>query len=311
MITVKDIKEKFIFNDMVVSVKNPNISGDYLTKIGIKNTENPESKKGITFAENKTYLQKALDDENISIIITSIGTYLSIKNIDSYNKGFVFYESPKILFYTLNNYFYYTYIKKDFNTHCGENAFIEPTAFISDKNVTIGNNCYIGNNVVILENVTIGDNVVILAGSVIGEEGFEIFNGGDDLIRIKHCGSVIIEDNVEIQSLCHVPKSLLPAHPTKIGKGTKLDSGVHFQHGTQCGKNCQIASCAMIAGNVIIGDNVWIAPQTAVSNNIKIGSNAKVLIGSVVTKDVSEGETISGNFAINHSKHIEFIKKIR
>jgi len=67
----------------------------------------------------------------------------------------------------------------------------------------------------------------------------------------------------------------------------------------------------MISGNVRVGNDVWIGPSAAISNGITIGDNCWVSLGSVVTKDVQAGSRVSGNFAIDHEKFIQFIKSIR
>lgn len=61
----------------------------------------------------------------------------------------------------------------------------------------------------------------------------------------------------------------------------------------------------------MIGDNVWIGPGVTITNGIEVGNKASISIGSVVTKSVNDGSTVTGNFAIDHSKFIEHMKTIR
>jgi UDP-3-O-[3-hydroxymyristoyl] glucosamine N-acyltransferase len=73
-----------------------------------------------------------------------------------------------------------------------------------------------------------------------------------------------------------------------------------------------IAGNTQIAGNVVMGENVWIGPSVTIADGLSIGKNSKVLIGSLVTTPVAEGQTVSGNFALDHSKqlkHFAYIKK--
>jgi UDP-3-O-[3-hydroxymyristoyl] glucosamine N-acyltransferase len=44
---------------------------------------------------------------------------------------------------------------------------------------------------------------------------------------------------------------------------------------------------------------------------LTIGKKASISLGSVVTKDVKEGNRVSGNFAIDHDRFIAFIRSIR
>lgn len=277
----------------------------YLCKIGF--TNKPDA---LTYAESKEYFDIAMKDENISVIITKNEIYESSSSDCVLDKSIVISENPKFTYFYINEKLFYNgnYYNESFSL-VGKNTAIELTSIISDKNIIIGENCYIGHNTVILPYTCIGDNTIIRENCVIAGEGYEVY--GELNTLAKHCGYVKIGNNVEIQALCHVAKSLSPGRPTIIGDYTKIDSGVHFQHGAQCGKNCKIASCAMIAGSATIGNNCWIAPQTAISSNIKIGNAAQIIIGSVVTKDVPENAKVSGNFAIDHRKNLEHLKGIR
>jgi UDP-3-O-[3-hydroxymyristoyl] glucosamine N-acyltransferase len=68
---------------------------------------------------------------------------------------------------------------------------------------------------------------------------------------------------------------------------------------------------AIITGSSTVEDDVWIGPSATISNQVKVGSGARVTMGSVVTQNVEPGRHVTGNFAIDHSNFIEFIKSIR
>ena len=59
----------------------------------------------------------------------------------------------------------------------------------------------------------------------------------------------------------------------------------------------------------MLGDNVWIGVGAIVSNRVSVGSGARVSIGAVATKNVPDGVTVSGNFAIEHHRFLENLKK--
>jgi hypothetical protein len=42
-----------------------------------------------------------------------------------------------------------------------------------------------------------------------------------------------------------------------------------------------------------------------------LGARAHVTLGAVVTRDVPEGEHVSGNFAIRYTRFLEFLRGIR
>jgi len=91
---------------------------------------------------------------------------------------------------------------------------------------------------------------------------------------------------------------------TVIGDECKLDNLVHIAHRVHLGKSISLASGACVAGSVNVGDNVWVGPGSILSNRVSIGDEARILIGSVVIRNVKPKESISGNFAQEHKKHI-------
>ena len=60
-----------------------------------------------------------------------------------------------------------------------------------------------------------------------------------------------------------------------------------------------------------IGDDVWIGPNATIINELKIGKSANISVGSFVTKDVTVGQRVSGNFAIEHSRFLSLLKSLR
>ncbi len=118
----------------------------------------------------------------------------------------------------------------------------------------------------------------------------------------------------------------------EIGDDTIIGRNVTVECNTKIGKKCKIQTAAHITGDVIIEDNVFVGPECTTMNdkfmrtsdiemrgptfkkNSRIGANATVLAGltigensvvgagSVVTKDVPDGEIWVGNPA-------KFLKK--
>jgi UDP-3-O-[3-hydroxymyristoyl] glucosamine N-acyltransferase len=174
----------------------------------------------------------------------------------------------------------------------GENTIIQPNVFIGND-VIIGKNCVIHPNVCLYDGVTIGNNVTIHAGAVLGADAFYYKNrevtGYDKLIS---CGSVTLEDNVDIGALCTIDKGV--SGITTIKEGTKLDNQVHVGHDTVIGKRCLIASQTGIAGCVIIEDAVTIWGQVGTNSGITIGKGAVILGQTGVTKSVEGGKTYFG-----------------
>lgn len=261
-----------------------------------------------TFLESDKYL------EQLSLNATMVFTTKELsRKIIERGKGVCIVNNPKICFFKLHNSLVDSneYIRKDCPNEIGENCVIHKNACIAEKNIKIGNNVVIEEFCSIKENTVIGDNCIIRAGSIIGGEGFEHKRCEDGIISVKHCGGVILGNNVELQQGNFVDKAIYPWDNTIIGDNSKTDNNVHIAHADKIGKRVFIAACTCIAGRVETGDDVWIGPGVTVINGISIGDKAKISIGSVVTKPVKNGEQVTGNFAIPHAKFIENLKKSR
>ncbi|SLM18709.1 UDP-3-O-(R-3-hydroxymyristoyl)-glucosamine N-acyltransferase [uncultured spirochete] len=264
----------------------------------------------LSFLENTKYIDELLSNATISCAIVNPETAEMIK--DRTTIGIAVSESPKHSFFFLHNYLIENtdfYGQSD-GSIIDPSADINSTAWISKTGVSIGAGTIIGPHVSIYPNVRIGNNVTIGANSIIGGEGFECFRFQDKAFMVKHAGNVLIGDNVDIQASCCIDKGLFK-NSTIIGEYTKLDNLVHIAHNVILGRRVFIAACAMLAGRVTVGDDAWIGPSAALRNGITVGNNGYVSIGAVVTRDVLEGQMVSGNFAIGHDKFLQFIKSIR
>ncbi len=195
----------------------------------------------------------------------------------------------------------------------GEGSVIMPNVFIG-RHVTIGKNCMIHPNVCLLDYTTIGNNVVIQSGSVIGSDAF-YYNSKKDrelwYAKMQSCGSVVIEDGVEIGACCTIDRGVTAE--TRIGMGTKMDNLVHIGHDTMVGKNCLFAAQVGIAGGTIIEEGVTLWGQVGVSKTLTIGANAVVLAQSGVPSSLAGGKTYFGYPAEDASikrRELVWIKRI-
>ena len=196
----------------------------------------------------------------------------------------------------------------DKSVKLGKNINIGPNTII-EKNCTIGNNTIIRGNCYLFEGVEVGKNVIINPGSMIGKEGFGyIQDEQQQYINFPHIGTVVIEDDVEIGCNVAIDRGALSS--TRIGKGTKIDDLVHIAHNVQVGSYCLIVSHSTISGSVTIGDYVYIGPGVTIRDGITLEDYSKITMGSSVVKNVFKETTVTGYFAVEHSKFLKNYKFI-
>lgn len=226
-------------------------------------------------------------------------------------EGVFLCESPKEAFQIIHNRLsrHAAYCLPVEENRIGEGCVISERANIAKNSVEIGDRVVIEDNVTIYDHVKIGNDCVIRSGAVIGGKAFTFARTRDNgILGMEDLGRVVLGDRVEIFSLAHITKGILPTDTTYIGDDVKIDALVQIGHGTVILERTLIAEGAVIAGNVRIGADAWIGVNATVSNRIRIGSNARVSLGSVVTKDVADGQTVTGNFAIEHADFIRNLK---
>ena len=258
----------------------------------------------LTYIENEKYLY-TLGNKDISCVICRPEM---VHQIPQHISGVVVSPNPKLVFFLIQDFRRES--RDKIPTHIDPTAQISPLAYIAPHNVIISKNVEIQPYAVIHENTEIQDNVLICSGTVIGGQSFTAVtddNGGKFLV--KDSGRVRIEFGVEICSNCHIACGTLENDTTIIGEYSKLDAMVHVGHGTIIGKRNLIPAAATISGNCIIGDDTWIGVNATISNRISIGDSSRVTLGSVVTKNVPKGQTVTGNFAIEHKKFLRNLKK--
>ena len=179
----------------------------------------------------------------------------------------------------------------------GEGAYVGAGAYLADgvkifphayigPGVKIGKDTEIRSGVRIEYDCEIGAQCLIHANTVIGSDGFGFAPDASGLEKIPQTGTVIVEDQVEMGSLCNVDRGTFG--PTRIGFGTKMDSHVHVAHNVQIGKHNTICALVGIAGSAVIGDWCVFGGNAAVSNHMKIGNQVRVGAKAGVTHDLKD-----------------------
>jgi len=265
----------------------------------------------LTFLNNSLYL---IDKNSIKskVIITKE----KFKNFFPKNSILLYSKDPQLDFYKILKIFYplsdididdFTIKKRKKNFFAGKNCLIDYRASIGNhtsigsksiikKNVKIGRNCLIGSNVII-ENSLIGDNVTIKSGSIVGQVGFGFKFEGKKNFKFPHIGRVVIENFVQIGSLCTIDRGSVS--DTVIGEFSCLDNQIQIAHNVKIGSNCIIAAQCGIAGSTIIGNNVKIGGQSGISGHLRIGNNVKIGGKSGVTSSLADGASVMGYPAVS------------
>jgi len=194
------------------------------------------------------------------------------------------------------------------NVTIGKGTTIGPCTVIL-KNSCLGENCIIYPNVTIMDDCRIGDRVILHAGAVVGSDGFGFAPIEGRFHKIPQIGRVHIGDDVEIGACTCIDRAAFGV--TVIESGTKIDNLVQVAHNVQIGSNTVIASQVGISGSTTIDSGVKIGGQAGFAGHLNIGDRASIGAQAGVTKDVPEGETVSGYPAKNHLKAMRLEAALR
>lgn len=182
-------------------------------------------------------------------------------------------------------------------------AFIHPDAIIG-KNVYVGPNCYIGkctigdnniihSNVCIYDRSIIGNNNEIHSGALICVDGLGCMRQPDGkLEEFPQIGGVVIGDNCYIGGNTHIASGSLS--DTIIENGCKINGMSFIGSNDILHENVWITGSTMLAGSVEVGRNTTIFSRVVIRDWCKIGEGVTIGMGSVVTKNVPDGETWVG-----------------
>lgn len=260
----------------------------------------------IVFVDHPKYYDKALQSKATVILIN--------KKVDCPpGKALLISEDPFRDFNKLTNHFRpFTSAGNAISESAkiGRGTIVQPNVFIGN-NVSIGENCLIHANVAIYDNCVIGNDVILHSGTILGSDAFYFQKRPHGFDKLVSGGRVIIEDNVEIGSLCSIDKGV--TGDTIIKKGSKLDNQVQIGHDTVIGEKCLIAAQVGIAGCVVVEDEVTLWGQVGVISAITIGAKAVVLAQSGIAKSLEGGKTYFGSpaeEAREKIKQLAYVKEL-
>jgi UDP-3-O-[3-hydroxymyristoyl] glucosamine N-acyltransferase len=271
----------------------------------------------LTFLANPKYVQKIEDCKAGAILITpEFEGKLSIPGLYTKNPYLAFARAielfhskplpPRGIHPTAvigqgctlgKDIFIGAYVVLGNNVTIGDGVTIHPHCVLYDG-VVLGAGCLLHSHVVVREDVQLGQRVILQNGAIIGADGFGFAPVGDGSYhKIPQVGTVILGDDVEVQSLSSVDRGTLET--TTIGKGTKIDNLVQVGHGSKVGKDTVICGQVALAGSTIVGDRVVLAGQSGVSGHLTIGDDVIAAASTGITQSIPKGKVIAGYPAVD------------
>ena len=170
-------------------------------------------------------------------------------------------------------------------TEIGAHAVVGP-------GVQIGRGCRIGANST-LGFALIGDGVRVLAGAVIGEEGFGVTAASTGALDMPQLGRVILQDGVTVGANACIDRGAYD--DTVIGENTKIENLVQIAHNVVIGRNCVLAAHTGISGSVTVGDGAMFGGRAGIADHVDIGAGARIAAAAGVMKSVPPGEVWGGS----------------
>ncbi len=183
------------------------------------------------------------------------------------------------------------------NASIGRRAVLHPHAVIY-AGAQIGDDFLAHSHAVVREHCRIGNRVTLGNGVVVGGDGFGFARRADGThYKIVQSGPAVIEDDVEIQSLCSIDRATVGE--TRVKRGAKIDSLVQVGHACVVGEDNILCAQAGLAGSTVLEKNVLLAGQAGISGHLTIHEGAVVYAQAGIGGDVAAGAAVAGSPAFD------------
>lgn len=276
-------------------IKFPPVHFDSVGDIHARN-----SQKVLSFLKHHNFIALAAENERITGVFC---TEQIARDLPSRIEALVC-DDPNWAFFTLVDFLAG---RRQLSETKIEGSAIAAGAYVAARGVKLAAGVRLEPFVTIHSGTCIGRDTIVRAGAVLGLDTFQHQRTSQGMVSPRHDGDLIVESEVEIGANSTVSKGF-SYRSTIIQQGAKIDAGVYVGHGAQIGRRAIICAGSRIMGHVVIGEDAFIGPGATVSSRVCIGNGARVSIGSVVTRDVGQGEVVTGNFAIPHG---DFIRRLK
>ncbi len=165
------------------------------------------------------------------------------------------------------------------NVTVGAHAVIEEGAVIGDDTILyaqvyvgfdarIGAGCLLYPHVTVRERVTVGDRCIFQPGVVIGGDGYGFTPVQGRHMKIPQIGTVVIEDDVEIQANTTIDRAAVGV--TRIGRGVTLAAQIGVVGHIQIGDNVVAAARSGISHDIKPNQVLWGAPAQPIQDEMKM-----------------------------------------
>ncbi len=160
----------------------------------------------------------------------------------------------------------------------GKDVIIEPFVTI-EKNVEIGDGCWIGANAVIKQYTKLGKKCRVFHGAVVGEIPQDLkFQGEITYLEVG--------DETTIREFVTLNRGTASRGKTVIGSNCLLMAYMHVGHDCVIGNHVILGNATQVAGEVEIGDHATISAACLIHQFSKIGAHVMIQGGSKIGKDV-------------------------
>lgn len=160
----------------------------------------------------------------------------------------------------------------------GKDVVIEPFVTI-EKDVVIGDGCWIGANAVIKRYTSIGKNCKVFSGAVIGEIPQDLkFKGEVTTLEIG--------DNTTIREFVTLNRGTASRGKTVIGSNCLIMAYTHVGHDCILKNNIILGNACQVAGEVEIDDFAILSGGCLIHQFTRIGAHVMIQGGAKIGKDV-------------------------
>lgn len=255
----------------------------------------------LAYCDSIFHLRRADANPNVSSLVSTAELIALAKN----TQGLVVASNPRLRFFQLHERLYRDQLLQPQTIgSIGEHCDIHPTAVISAYSV-IGDNVTIGANVVVHDHVSIGPHTFVDSGAQIGVDGLLYYTDQvGNKHHVRHQGGVSIGHHCALLCNSVVVKSVHKGLLTTVKDHCVIGVASNIGHEAQIASNVVISNHCVVARAATLENNCHVGTSSVIREYVQLAEGAVVKPGSIVIDNVAAGEVVSGNYAINHKKHV-------